>query len=125
MGCISAIGGFTGLRLPETLHHRLPQTLEEGEEFGKDWTFDDCFKCIPTTTSPTASYENLSKQTSEVALELRTTMENGDQDGFLDERTPLELDRRRRQTMKKLVRQQSVMDTQKTSGGAMQLTYWF
>lgn len=47
MGCLSVFGGFTGLRLPETLHHRLPQTLEEGEEFGKDWTMQDCCRCIP------------------------------------------------------------------------------
>lgn len=47
MGCISVVGGFCGLRLPETLHHRLPQTLEEGEEFGKDWKFEDCLRCIP------------------------------------------------------------------------------
>ncbi|XP_039279903.1 carcinine transporter [Nilaparvata lugens] len=47
MGCVSVIGGVTGLRLPETLHHRLPQTLEEGEEFGKDWTITDCLQCIP------------------------------------------------------------------------------
>lgn len=47
MGCLSVFGGFTGLRLPETLHHRLPQTLEEGEQFGKDWTMQDCCRCIP------------------------------------------------------------------------------
>ena len=126
MGCISAVGGFTGLRLPETLHHRLPQTLEEGEEFGKDWTFDDCFKCS-STSSPVTSYENLTKQASDVELELRTTVDdNGEgHDERVTEKTPLETDKRRRQTIKKLARQQSVMDTQKTSGGAMQLTYWF
>lgn len=47
MGSISVLGGFTGLRLPETLHNRLPQTLEEGELFGKDWNIDDCLRCIP------------------------------------------------------------------------------
>lgn len=31
MGVVIIAGGFTGLRLPETLHHRLPQTLEEGK----------------------------------------------------------------------------------------------
>lgn len=41
------IGGISGLRLPETLHHRLPQTLEEGEEFGKEWSYVDCIRCIP------------------------------------------------------------------------------
>lgn len=45
MGCLSIIGGFTSLRLPETLHHKLPQTLEEGEEFGKNWQMHDCCRC--------------------------------------------------------------------------------
>lgn len=44
---MSIIGGLSGLRLPETLHYRLPQTVEEGEEFGKDWTCQDCIRCIP------------------------------------------------------------------------------
>lgn len=47
MGIISVVGGLTSLRLPETLHHRLPQTVEEGEEFGRDFTFKDCMRCIP------------------------------------------------------------------------------
>lgn len=45
MGLISIIGAFTALRLPETLHHNLPQTIEEGEQFGKEWTFADCLSC--------------------------------------------------------------------------------
>lgn len=47
MGFMSVIGGITGLRLPETLHYRLPQTVEEGEEFGKGWTMEDCCRCVP------------------------------------------------------------------------------
>lgn len=47
MGIISVIGGLSGLRLPETLHHRLPQTIEEGEEFGKEFSKEDCCRCIP------------------------------------------------------------------------------
>lgn len=47
LGTISVIGGLFGLRLPETLHHRLPQTVEEGELFGKDWTCADCIRCVP------------------------------------------------------------------------------
>lgn len=47
MGIISVVGGLSGLRLPETLHHRLPQTVEEGEAFGKDFTMEDCCRCIP------------------------------------------------------------------------------
>jgi len=47
LGAISVIGGLSGLRLPETLHHRLPQTVEEGELFGKDWTCADLIRCVP------------------------------------------------------------------------------
>lgn len=47
MGTISVFGGLIGLRLPETLHHRLPQTLEEGEEFGKNFAWQDCIRCVP------------------------------------------------------------------------------
>lgn len=47
MGAVSVLGGLTSLRLPETLHHRLPQTVEEGEEFGKDWSLAECFQCVP------------------------------------------------------------------------------
>jgi MFS transporter, OCT family, solute carrier family 22 (organic cation transporter), member 4/5 len=47
MGVISVIGGLAALRLPETLHHKLPQTVEEGEEFGKDFSMNDCLRCIP------------------------------------------------------------------------------
>lgn len=47
LGVVSVVGGLSGLRLPETLHHRLPQTVEEGEEFGKDWTFAECLQCVP------------------------------------------------------------------------------
>lgn len=47
LGVVSVVGGLSGLRLPETLYHRLPQTVEDGEEFGKDWTFAECLRCIP------------------------------------------------------------------------------
>lgn len=41
------------------------------------------------------------------------------------ETTPLENPLPRRTTIKKLVRQQSVMDTQRAADGTMQMTYWF
>ncbi|XP_071449485.1 carcinine transporter [Hetaerina americana] len=60
LGVVSVVGGLSGLRLPETLHHRLPQTVEEGEEFGKDWNWKECIRCIPIRpTSPASSYEDL------------------------------------------------------------------
>lgn len=37
MGVMCIVGGLLTLRLPETLDAKLPQTIEEGEEFGKDF----------------------------------------------------------------------------------------
>ena len=37
MGSFSIAGGIVTLKLPETLGAKLPQTLEEGEDFGKDF----------------------------------------------------------------------------------------
>lgn len=43
MGSLLVCGGLFSLLLPETLHQHLPQTLEDGENFGKDW-----LTCCPT-----------------------------------------------------------------------------
>ncbi|KAG7173679.1 Beta-alanine transporter-like, partial [Homarus americanus] len=47
MGVLLNLGGVFSLLLPETLHQHLPQTLEEGEEFGKHWTLSDYCTCCP------------------------------------------------------------------------------
>lgn len=42
LGVFGVIGGVLCLFLPETLDHELPQTLKDGEEFGRDqkmWDF--------------------------------------------------------------------------------------
>ncbi|XP_045592853.1 beta-alanine transporter isoform X2 [Procambarus clarkii] len=51
MGVLLNLGGVFSLLLPETLHQHLPQTLEEGEEFGKHWTLSDYCTCCPKTAS--------------------------------------------------------------------------
>ncbi|XP_050302728.1 carcinine transporter isoform X2 [Anthonomus grandis grandis] len=113
MGIISVFGGLCGLRLPETLHHRLPQTLEEGEEFGKNFTWGDCIRCAPIkpSASMVGSYEDL-EMISVKPLEEEVPMES----------TP---ELKRKISVKKLVRQQSIMDTQKAADGTMNMTYWF
>ncbi|XP_054289222.1 carcinine transporter-like [Macrosteles quadrilineatus] len=121
MGAVSVVGGITSLRLPETLHHRLPQTVEEGEEFGKDWTLTDCLRCIPLQpNSINTSYEDLDAPV-EVELQSQTyrpamslSLSTPDKESALLGRRP-----------PRLVRQASIMETPLDSRGSMKMTYWF
>lgn len=45
LGVMGIIGGILTLFLPETMDQELPQTLQDGEEFGKDQKFFD-FPCV-------------------------------------------------------------------------------
>lgn len=45
LGAVGVFGGVLCLFLPETLDHELPQTLKDGEEFGRDQKMWD-FPCI-------------------------------------------------------------------------------
>jgi hypothetical protein len=42
MGTLSVIGGMAALFLPETLWTHLPNTLEEGEDFGSNFKICSC-----------------------------------------------------------------------------------
>lgn len=149
LGVVSVIGGLSGLRLPETLHHRLPQTVEEGELFGKDWTCADCFRCVPTKyelfyrqksvpegrfhnyfsrmvsflwmdcrpSSAAASYEDLSARET---VEMHEVPEAPIPQRLLEDQQ-----RPSGASVRRLVRQSSVMDTQRDSDGSIKMTYWF
>ncbi|XP_026827234.1 carcinine transporter isoform X3 [Ooceraea biroi] len=117
LGAIAVIGGLSGLRLPETLHHRLPQTVEEGELFGKDWTCADFIRCVPTKYAPSsiaASYEDLSARETVEMHEVPIAS------SIMEEQQRLNA-----ASVRRLVRQSSVMDTQRDSDGSMKMTYWF
>ncbi|CAH0700542.1 unnamed protein product [Spodoptera exigua] len=112
MGAVSVVGGLSALRLPETLHTSLPQTAEEGEEFGKDWTYADCLACGDQRKITDAdSYENLDQ------LELT-------QAPLVEDVVP-EIPEIRRSSMRKLVRQASIVETQRDIDGNIKMTYWF
>ncbi|KAF7996562.1 hypothetical protein HCN44_002208 [Aphidius gifuensis] len=120
LGAVSVIGGLSGLRLPETLHHRLPQTVEEGELFGKDWKYTDCLRCIPLKPpSVGTSYEDLSA--GEQTMEMQSVRRQSSSIEQQNEPRGLSTTAARRL----LMRQTSVMDTQRDSDGAMKMTYWF
>ncbi|XP_014611288.1 PREDICTED: organic cation transporter protein isoform X1 [Polistes canadensis] len=126
-GCVSVIGGLSGLRLPETLHHRLPQTVEEGELFGKDWTCADCIRCIPTKpSSAAASYEDLSaRETVEMHEVPELPIAQTIPTQAISQRILEEQQRPSSASVRRLVRQSSVMDTQRDSDGSIKMTYWF
>ncbi|KAK2582205.1 hypothetical protein KPH14_004558 [Odynerus spinipes] len=126
LGCVSVIGGLSGLRLPETLHHRLPQTVEEGELFGKDWTCADCIRCVPIKpSSAAASYEDLSARETVEMHEVPEIPETPNTPQAIPQRILEEQQRPSGASVRRLVRQSSVMDTQRDSDGSIKMTYWF
>ncbi|GBP86663.1 Carcinine transporter, partial [Eumeta japonica] len=115
MGAVSVVGGVRALRLPETLHCPLPQTVEEGERFGSDWTYSDCCTCAPkrqTTVSDT--YEDLEQ------LEMNEPPPTVGEETGLPQNFVT-----RRASMRRLVRQTSLMETQRNHDGTINMTYWF
>ncbi|XP_076057960.1 carcinine transporter [Oratosquilla oratoria] len=127
MGIISVFGGFAALRLPETLQQKLPNTLAEGEEFGKDFQWSECLTCIPSTA---AEEEEVSESEP---LEEIVSMEDLDRSKSVnggparpDEMTPLQKTTSLKERRGMLMKQSSVIGTPiiTDSSGAMKLTFW-
>jgi hypothetical protein len=78
LGVLAFVGGIIGLMLPETLDTVMPQTMEDGENFGKDqkfWDFPCCSgraKKDPSPEAPTST-SNL-KSGSWMRHSLRTSV---------------------------------------------------
>uniref|UniRef100_A0A8D9BIE8 Organic cation transporter 1 n=1 Tax=Cacopsylla melanoneura TaxID=428564 RepID=A0A8D9BIE8_9HEMI len=127
MGIISVFGGLTGLRLPETLHQKLPQTVEEGEEFGKDWSIKELLHCIPPgrPSSVEGSYEDLSqKDEADEVIEMLPQRQPSEKD-FLSRKSRQPSDKDLLNRRSRLVRQQSTMETPVDNSGVVKMTYWF
>lgn len=56
MGALLVVGGFFSLLLPETLHQTLPNTLEDGEAFGRHLTGRDYCNCCPRRSVPASLF---------------------------------------------------------------------
>ncbi|EFX75980.1 hypothetical protein DAPPUDRAFT_249578 [Daphnia pulex] len=52
LGILALIGAIVGLMLPETLGAILPETIEDGESFGKDQCFWDFPRCQRQKEAP-------------------------------------------------------------------------
>lgn len=60
LGILGIIGGFLSLFLPETLGHELPQTLTDGEEFGRGQTMWS-FPCINNKKMDDVDFKDVEK----------------------------------------------------------------
>ncbi|XKL66727.1 hypothetical protein PGB90_010147 [Kerria lacca] len=103
MGFVSIIGAIVALRLPETLHHNLPQTVEEGEAFGKEWSFADCFSC-PKRQNKEESYSCSTEEIEDMI-----------------EMLPKNLSIRRKPTLKK---QLTILEVPSDECGLFKMTHW-
>ncbi|XP_046593907.1 solute carrier family 22 member 13-like [Neodiprion lecontei] len=78
LGILSTIGGILCLFLPETLDQELSQTLQEGEEFGKDQRFFDMPCLAPKQLEPKPNKHHLHAQRPAIRGEiLRSSIISG------------------------------------------------
>nr|XP_053636088.1 carcinine transporter-like [Cherax quadricarinatus] len=139
MGLVSTIGGMLTFRLPETLQQKLPNSMAEGESFGQDFTWRDCWACVPQKKKNydlTNDFEDDREVEEIISVESLgggrssggvlgggRTIGGGCGGDGVSEATPL---RRLGSRTRSLMRQSSVMDTPiiTDSAGAMKMTFW-
>ncbi|XP_055328148.1 beta-alanine transporter-like [Paramacrobiotus metropolitanus] len=67
-GVLAIVGGGTTLILPETANTMLPETLEEGEAFGKNMTWKERLRFLPQKTQSTVVHRSPSLSEARVLL---------------------------------------------------------
>ncbi|XP_042232985.1 carcinine transporter-like [Homarus americanus] len=129
MGVVSALGGVLTFRLPETLQQKLPNTMAEGEAFGHDFSWQECWACVPEIKQK--EYEDFDHASDEeideiVSLENLGRRRSSEGHGRPDEATPLQRFGPLGSRANPLIRQTSIMDTPiiTDASGAMKLTFW-
>ncbi|XP_045626153.2 carcinine transporter [Procambarus clarkii] len=126
MGVVSAVGGVLSFRLPETLQQKLPNTMAEGEAFGQDFAWKDCWACVPEELKHKNSETEEEKEELKSVDRLRAHRSSLEGVGGPDETTPLQRLGSLGSRARPLIRQTSIMDTPIISdaSGAMKLTFW-
>ncbi|XP_071515352.1 LOW QUALITY PROTEIN: carcinine transporter-like [Panulirus ornatus] len=127
MGVVSAVGGVLTFRLPETLQQKLPNTMAEGEAFGKDFTWNDCLACVPVTKDKDAELGHEEEEEEEEIVSVESLGRRRVSEAVgPDEATPLRRMGSSASRGHPLMRQSSIMDTPiiTDASGAMKLTFW-
>lgn len=127
MGVVSTLGGCLTFRLPETLQQKLPNTMAEGEEFGKDFSWKQCLVCVPEKPGADSPLKSSMEEEVISVESLGAPRATGSRPGGPDESTPLQRMGSQGPSRRGiLMKQTSIMDTPiiTDSSGAMKLTFW-
>ena len=103
----------------------MPQTIEECDIIGQNWTWRDYFRCVPEAdeSGDDYYYENDESGTNEIVELTEFDESDAELEKLHDRMQSGNINRK--VSLKKLTRQSSVMDTQRSLDGTMKITYWF